>query len=116
MLSAAQKQNYGSTPLVTVHQAVESAQEVESGESRGSVTIFDELGCQLTLDKENGELYNDDGECYIDAMDFPCITDDNATDKLQGCYVECMDNSSPEMTKLWDSMDAAKGEATFNCF
>ena len=108
MLPAAQKQSHGSTPLVTVHQAVEPAQEVESGESRGSMTIFDKLGCQLTLDKENGELYNDDGECYIDAMDFSCIADGNATGKLQECYVDCMDNPSPEMTKLWDSMDAAK--------
>ena len=47
------------------------------------MTIFDELGCQLTLDKENGELYNDDGECYIDAMDLPCIADVNATDGHQ---------------------------------
>ena len=44
----------GSTPLAVVHKSVE---ELNSGESRGSVTVFDELGCQLTLDKTNGELY-----------------------------------------------------------
>jgi hypothetical protein len=108
MLSAAQKLNEGSTPLVTVHQAVESAQEVESGESRGSVTVFDELGCQLTLDKESGELYNDDGECYSDAMDIPSVNVGNTSGSLTECYVDCTDNSSPEMTRLWDSMDAAK--------
>ena len=107
MLSAAQKLNHGSTPPITVHQATESAQEVESGESRGIVTIFDELGSQLTLDKENGELNNDDGECCSDTMIFPCVTDGSATGNWKQCYVDCMDNSSPEMTKLWDSMDAA---------
>ena len=104
ILSVAQKQSCGSIPLITVHQTVEAAQEVELGESRGSATIFDELGCLLTLDKENGELYNDDGECYSDAIDIPCITDGNTTGNSKECYVDYMDNSSPEMTKLWDSI------------
>ena len=43
----------GSTPLTVVHKSVE---ELNSGELRGSVTVFDELGCQLTLDKTNGKL------------------------------------------------------------
>ena len=60
------------------------------------MTIFDELGCRLTLDKENGELNNDDSECYNGAM-VPCITDGNATGNLKEYYVDCMDNSSPEM-------------------
>jgi hypothetical protein len=46
-----QQAKCGSTPLAVVHRSVE---ELNSCELRGSVTVFDELGCQLTLDKTNG--------------------------------------------------------------
>ena len=108
MQPSAQRSSYGTTPLVTVHQAVDAMKQDNSSESRGSVTVFDELGCQLTLDKESGDLYNADGECFTDALDIPNFACENAAEKLTECYVDCKDNDSPEMTAMWDAMDAAK--------
>ena len=54
-----QQSSYGAVPLVTVHNAVK---DFNAGESGGSVIVFDEPGCQLSLDKANGQLYNPAGE------------------------------------------------------
>ena len=57
----------GQQPLIAVQHAVEQYDEQHNSrltqlESRGSVTVFGEFGEQLTLDKTNGELYDQSGE------------------------------------------------------
>ena len=57
----------GQQPLIAVQHAVEQYDEHYNSrlmqlESGGSVTVFGEFGEQLTLDKTNGELYDQSGE------------------------------------------------------
>ena len=94
-----QQSSYGAIPLVTVHNAVK---DFNSGDGGGSVTVFDELGCQLSLNKANRQLCNPAGELSHEWV--PKVNHSNNADGELS--VDCNDNDNPAIIKMWDKVDA----------
>jgi site-specific DNA-cytosine methylase len=102
-----QQISYGTAPIVTVQQSVHNLKSEESG---GSVTVIDELGQQMTLDKTNGELYDAEGDvCDSEATaDFKQAFGDWQTGGISNSFVDVRTN--PAMQKMWDTADAKAAE------
>ena len=112
-----QQTNSGNTPLTVVHKAVEELNS--EGELRGSITVLDELGCQLTLDETNDELYNQQGESAEATQELlvpTAVTKPTRKRKTgeytgeSGLHVDC--SSNPNLDKIWDAADAKKAEGS----
>jgi hypothetical protein len=108
-----QQTSYGTAPVITVQQSI---QELGSEESRGSVTVIDDLGQQLTLDKTNGELYDAEGELFDDENQLKSLMDAGKKNQVGDVdHRQCISNVSDSFVdakadattqKMWDSLDA----------
>ena len=95
-------------------------------ESRGSVTVFGEFGEQLTLDKPNGELYDQSGEQIEGLSQLHCgevleqttkVRNKTATKTRQGnkrkllaSFVQIDDKYNPKKLAMWDLAEAKAAE------
>ena len=115
----------GQQPLIAVQHAVEQYDEHYNSrltqlESGGSVTVFGEFGEQLTLDKTNGELYDQSGEQIEGLSQMHCgevlkltakVRNQTATRKdkkrkMLSSFVQIDDQYNPKKLAMWNLADA----------